>query len=129
MTEIRGQRRAYAAIIVKGRILLVRNRAGRWTLPGGRAHEGESLRDAAQREVLEEVGLVVKLGSRVSGRHVRVHESGCEACVIFTARVKRGKPRPRAEIRELAWVALDEAPARMGAFNRRRVRKALDRVS
>ena len=129
MVDIRGQRRAYAIIMNKDRVLVVRNRSGRWTLPGGRAKQGESLRDAARREVLEEIGVVAKLGPRVSGRHVRLHNGGCTACVIFRARVKRGKPRPRAEIRELAWIPADQVPARLPAFSRRRVRKALDRIT
>jgi ADP-ribose pyrophosphatase YjhB (NUDIX family) len=43
-------------------VLLVRRRRGRqqWTLPGGKAKGGETLRDALQREVVEETGLQVE---------------------------------------------------------------------
>lgn len=52
---------ASVALIDRDRVLLIqRNRKpyfGMWTLPGGRLEPGESPEEAAQREVLEEVGL------------------------------------------------------------------------
>lgn len=44
-------------------VLLVKRgtdpRAGQWSLPGGRQQPGETVRDAAIREVIEETGLTV----------------------------------------------------------------------
>lgn len=52
---------ASVALIDRDRVLLIqRNRKpyfGMWSLPGGRLEPGESPEEAAQREVLEEVGL------------------------------------------------------------------------
>jgi ADP-ribose pyrophosphatase YjhB (NUDIX family) len=59
------------AVIVTdaGQVVLVRRSApplvGRWTLPGGVVELGESARAAVAREVLEETGLVVDVGSMV----------------------------------------------------------------
>jgi ADP-ribose pyrophosphatase YjhB (NUDIX family)/quinol monooxygenase YgiN len=59
------------AIVVDGqrRVLLVKRAnpplAGRWSLPGGRVELGETLVEAVAREVLEETGLVVKVGPLV----------------------------------------------------------------
>ena len=48
------------------RVLLIRRakapRAGSWSLPGGRQKLGETVRQAAAREVAEEAGIQVRIG-------------------------------------------------------------------
>jgi ADP-ribose pyrophosphatase YjhB (NUDIX family) len=56
-----------AAVVLRGdTVLLVRRggapRAGIWTFPGGAMEVGETAREACAREVLEETGLVVRVG-------------------------------------------------------------------
>jgi len=52
-----------------GRVLVVQRghapRAGTWTLPGGRVHKGELLRDALRREIREETKLEIDVGPLV----------------------------------------------------------------
>lgn len=52
-------------LLQEGRILMVQEGKeychGLWGLPGGRVEPGETLQDAAIREVLEETGLVAEL--------------------------------------------------------------------
>jgi 8-oxo-dGTP pyrophosphatase MutT (NUDIX family) len=46
-----------AALVLTRRVAGLRNHPGQWAFPGGRVDEGESIEDAALRELEEEVGL------------------------------------------------------------------------
>ena len=56
-------------IFHKGKIALVKQRARRgglrWTFPKGKVDRGETIRDAAMREVRAESGLHVRLGAHI----------------------------------------------------------------
>jgi 8-oxo-dGTP diphosphatase len=119
----RKPRRAYALIQRKGRILLVKNRRGRWTLPGGRALVNEKLRATARREVREETGLKVDVGKRLSGEHVRHHRGPCARCVVYRASVRKGKAGPRREIVAIAWVKPEKVAKRLRSFRRKEIRR------
>lgn len=53
-----------AVVIHDGKLLMVRRglppAAGLWSIPGGRVELGETLKEAVEREILEETGLVVR---------------------------------------------------------------------
>ena len=79
-----------------GRVLLVRHRyekEGRdvWMLPGGAIEEGETSRDAAIREVLEETGLIIRVG-RLLWHIEEAGERGQRFVNFFEASVIGGKP-------------------------------------
>ena len=89
-----------------GKVLLTRRRegthlAGLWEFPGGKVRRGESMEDALIREVREEIGVRIKVGSLIdeethaySDRTVHLH--------FFDAHIVEGTPRPLA-VADLAW--------------------------
>lgn len=58
-----------AVVIREGRVLLVRRgvapASGLWAIPGGALELGETLREAAEREILEETGITIFAGEPV----------------------------------------------------------------
>jgi ADP-ribose pyrophosphatase YjhB (NUDIX family) len=103
-----------------GHILLERRSdCGWWGLPGGGVEPGESLAQAAFREVFEETGLEVALTGLVgvysepTGRIVVYPDNGDERHlidVIITARILSGSLRLSVESLELAFFPLDKMP-------------------
>jgi ADP-ribose pyrophosphatase YjhB (NUDIX family) len=98
----------------QGRVLLVRRRdSGNWELPGGRVEIGESATTAAEREVVEESGVAIKV-TRLAGvytdpGHIMVYPATGEArqqfAVCFHALAVDGQPDPdHEETCEAAWV-------------------------
>jgi len=107
----RAQDSAFAVIARGDRILLVRTWEGRWQLPGGRLLQGESHRDAAQREVHEETGLSVRILSR-TGTYPR--KDGTRARVYTAEAPRKARPvGPRNEIREQRWVSIPKAQRKL----------------
>ena len=62
---------------------------------------------------MEETGVSIKLREQVSGNHVRHHTRPCTKCVVFEASIKKGTPKPKREIVEIAWVKPDKAPKKL----------------
>jgi 8-oxo-dGTP diphosphatase len=58
-----------AVVLRNGRVLLVRRGAepalGLWAIPGGGLKLGETLQQGAEREILEETGIVIRAGAPV----------------------------------------------------------------
>ena len=103
---------ASVAIFRDGRVLLAqRGREplrGVFTLPGGKVEAGETLAQAALREVAEETGLVpalagfidhVELIARDGSGQIRHHF----VIAAFAARWQGGEPRPSEEAPAFRW--------------------------
>ena len=67
-----------AVIVHEGRTLLVRRAnppdAGLWGFPGGKIEFGETVKDAAMRELLEETGVVAQAQDIITTLDILVHD-------------------------------------------------------
>lgn len=95
-----------------GRVLLVRRsnppEAGRWTLPGGGVEPGEHLADAAAREVLEETGLSVRVGSEVGAIERAAPHGGIFEIHSFLAEYTGGEPVAADDAGGVRWATPEE---------------------
>jgi 8-oxo-dGTP diphosphatase len=74
-----------AVVLHQGRVLLLVNERDEWDLPGGRPEAGEDHRTALVREVREETGLSIEIGTLIDDhlfevlpqRFVRILAFGC----------------------------------------------------
>jgi ADP-ribose pyrophosphatase YjhB (NUDIX family) len=106
-----------------GSILLEKRRdCGWWGLPGGRVEAGESLTDAAIREVAEETGLVVEVTGLIgvysdpAGRIVTYPDNGDVVQlidVIVEAQVQSGRLTCSEESEELRYFLPGELPTQL----------------
>jgi ADP-ribose pyrophosphatase YjhB (NUDIX family) len=80
------------AVLHEGRVLLTRREdADMWCLPGGAVDDGESIARAAEREVREETGLIVRV-TRLVGLYSR--PAWNNHSVVFAAELVGGELRP-----------------------------------
>lgn len=120
------------------KVLLIRRgrppRLGQWSLPGGGQMLGETVEQAARREVLEETGLglerlelltVVDLIDPDPTGAIRYHYT----LVDFVAEASPGEARPGDDAAAVAWQTPDELNA-LGLWSEtlRIVRMALGRL-
>jgi ADP-ribose pyrophosphatase YjhB (NUDIX family) len=81
-----------------------------WSVPGGRVDKGETIEDAARREVMEETGLSIGQLKRI-GQYVNTAEYSTITVHAYLAFVvERKVVIDGVEISEANWYALNELP-------------------
>lgn len=106
------------AVVVRGRkVLLVRRASdplrGQWSLPGGMLELGETLREAVEREVLEETGLRVRVEEVLEVFDSIIPDAGGRTqfhyvLIDFLCHSPSGEPRAGSDVSEVSWAGVDE---------------------
>lgn len=114
MTDPRPRQIVVASVIFRaGRVLAGRRTeppwlAGGWELPGGKVEPGESDEQALLREIVEELGVVVRLGERVGGDW----PLGPHLLRVWLATIDGdAQPQLLEQHDALAWVDVDDLDA------------------
>ena len=114
----RHPRPAVGAVVFKaGRVLLVRRgyppAKGQWAIPGGKIELGETLQEAAQREIREETGIVIRARAPVYTFDTIEYDARGRlqfhyVIVDLAADYVGGRLRSGSDARDARWVAAGE---------------------
>ena len=101
-------------------ILLVQQDYGQqyWSLPGGMVEHGESVDQAAIREVYEETSLEVRL-TRLVGLYSKPEENAL--AITFDGEIIGGELEPQNEVRAARFFPLTELPDNIRHHLRQRI--------
>jgi ADP-ribose pyrophosphatase len=106
-----------AVVLDRGRVLLVQRgqppAEGQWSIPGGSVMLGETLQEAAERELLEETGVVVQAGEPVWTFDVVERDSAGRVIyhyviVDLEAAYLGGLPAAGSDVLDCRWVSPEE---------------------
>ena len=108
-------KRVVAALIVRGRKLLICQRTRhqtmplKWEFPGGKIEPGEQPRDALRRELEEELGIKAQIGDEVARLQHKYPRGGVVELRFFVVREFTGEPENRI-FQDIQWVTRTRLP-------------------
>lgn len=85
-----------------GELLNKEKEGGVWVPPGGKLQIGETLRDCAERETFEELGIEVKV-TGLYGISEKVYDTGVWTFLYYTAEIVSGDPQICEQGKILEW--------------------------
>lgn len=110
---------ASIAVFSGRRVLLVKRKrapfAGLWSLPGGKTESGETAREAACRELMEETGIRAEVEGAVDIVNVAAEDEDGKSVTyrlaVFYGRPSGGSLEARGDAEAAEWVNLDDIEA------------------
>lgn len=103
-----------AAIFQDGKILLVQEQDGLWSLPGGWCDVDQSVRDNVVKEVYEEAGLEVEVQRVIAildkAKHTPSRSAQAVTKIFLECRSLGGEFKPNMETIASGYFALDNLP-------------------
>ncbi len=130
--QMRGMTLGTRTLVIRpsGEVLLVRHTyAPGWLLPGGGVERGETLQDAAVREVREEAGIEAEGEMLLHGVFLNERQFPGDHVACFVLRQFRETPfTGNLEIAEARFFVPDQLPADTTGGTRRRIAEVLDGV-
>jgi ADP-ribose pyrophosphatase len=107
-------RAAVGAVVFKdNKVLLVRRgrppARGQWAIPGGNIKLGETLQEAAEREILEETGIIIRAGDPIYTFDAVLRDDNGKiqfhyVIVDLMADYVSGSPRPGDDADQVQWL-------------------------
>ena len=86
---------------------------GKWTFPGGFVEHGERAQTTAEREALEESGVMIEVTELVG---LYTYEGQSPAIAVFAARATGSEPKPLDETMDIKSFPRDDLPWSEMAF-------------
>jgi 8-oxo-dGTP pyrophosphatase MutT (NUDIX family) len=89
-------------------IITARKNRAHWVLPKGHIEVGETLKEAALREVKEETGVMAEIVSAIGKSQYKIDDEKITA-MFFLMKEKTALPTSESEGRQIKWLPLPEA--------------------